>query len=211
MTIFILGIVGLIFMIALIYFFPSPTYSFEKLYAKVPEEQRLSFKTFRLENNLRHTTVNGIVWRYLTTGAGSKTIVFLHGMGGGYDIWWQQINCFKTGYRVISMTYPPAQNLADLSTGISAILDEERIDKTHIVGSSLGGYFAQYLVKHFPDRIDKAVFANTLPTISFQQKPANYPKFFLGCQSGSSCATSGRPQQKPFIRHQVIPSWWVLT
>jgi maspardin len=163
MTIFIIGILGLIFIIAINYYFPSPTDSFEKLYAKVPDEQRSSFMTFRSENNLRHTTVNGIEWRYLTTGTGSKTIVFLHGMGGGYDIWWQQINYFKTDYRVISMTYPPIQNLADLSAGISAILDEERIDKTHIVGSSLGGYFAQYLVKNYSERIEKAVFANTFP------------------------------------------------
>ncbi len=32
-----------------------------------------------------------------------------------------------------------------------------------MVGSSLGGYFAQYLKTTYPDRFKKAVFANTFP------------------------------------------------
>jgi maspardin len=162
-TIFIIGILGLIFIIAIIYYFPSPANSFEKLYAKVPGEQRSSFKIFRLHHDLRGIDINDTEWSYLATGAGSKSIVFLHGMGGGYDIWWQQINHFKGDYRIISMSYPPLPTLAELSAGVIAILDREKIDRANMVGSSLGGYFAQYLVKNYPDRIEKAVFANTFP------------------------------------------------
>jgi maspardin len=33
----------------------------------------------------------------------------------------------------------------------------------NLVGSSLGGYFTQYLVAHYPEKVKKAVFANTFP------------------------------------------------
>ena len=153
----------MILILVVIYFFPSPKASFKRLYTKVPSSQRSSLYSFRLDNDLRHINVNGSRWSYLVLGNGVKTIAFLHGMGGGYDIWWQQINYFKASYRVISVTYPPLYKLADLSAGVMAIMDKEEIANVNIVGSSLGGYFAQYLVKNNPDRIEKAVFANTFP------------------------------------------------
>lgn len=162
MNIFTIGMLGLI-LVLVIYYFPSPTASFKKIYAKVPAKQRSSLDTFRSDCDLRDMNINGSKWKYLVTGTGDKTIVFLHGMGGGYDIWWQQINHFKTDCRVISFTYPPINNLLDLSTSVIAILDKEMVENVNFVGSSLGGYFTQYLVKHFPDRVDKAVFANTFP------------------------------------------------
>jgi pimeloyl-ACP methyl ester carboxylesterase len=44
-----------------------------------------------------------------------------------------------------------------------AILKQEGVTTFHVVGTSLGGYFAQYLVGRYPERIEKAVFANTFP------------------------------------------------
>jgi pimeloyl-ACP methyl ester carboxylesterase len=53
--------------------------------------------------------------------------------------------------------------LEAMSRGLLAILDREDVDRVTVVGSSLGGYLAQYLVAHHPDRIERAVFANTFP------------------------------------------------
>jgi len=163
MNILILSIFGVIFILAALYWFPLPGKSFKQIYAKVDDRLLSALQSFRLENELESITVNASEWNYLVTGVGDRTVVFLHGMGGGYDIWWQQITHFKGDYRIISMTYPPIPTLAGLSAGIVAILDREKIDRAYIVGSSLGGYLAQYLVKNYPARIERAVFANTFP------------------------------------------------
>lgn len=102
-------------------------------------------------------------WTYLTLGKGPKTILFLHGMTGSYDFWWQQMMAFGSTYQVISVTYPPIDNLAELGQGIMAILDKEHVDKTVVVGSSLGGYLTQYLLATYPQRVEKAVLGNTFP------------------------------------------------
>jgi len=104
---------------------------------------------------------NDYDWKYYTTGSGDTTILFLHGMGGSYDIWWQQINYFKTRYKIISPTYPPLTNLKDLSEGVLAILEKEKISKVVVIGSSLGGYLAQYLAVNHPDKIIKVMMGNT--------------------------------------------------
>ena len=46
---------------------------------------------------------------------------------------------------------------------ILSILKNEQVSKFNVVGSSLGGYLSQYLVHHYPQMIQKAVFANTFP------------------------------------------------
>jgi pimeloyl-ACP methyl ester carboxylesterase len=107
--------------------------------------------------------VDGVDWEYLVKGDRQETILFLHGMTGSYDIWWQQIEALQSDYRVIAVTYPAVNTLAEMEKGVLAILDREGVEKFNVVGTSLGGYFAQYLAAKHPDRVQKAVFANTFP------------------------------------------------
>ena len=146
-----------------VYFYPVPKVSFERIYASVPEETKRSLTTFRSRHDLRKIDVDKQTWQYVTAGDGEKTILFLHGMGGGCDIWWQQIDALRGRYRLIAPTYPPVHSLAELDRGIRSMLERERVGRFHVVGSSLGGYLAQYLISRQPERIKKAVFANTFP------------------------------------------------
>lgn len=47
--------------------------------------------------------------------------------------------------------------------GVLAILEREGVTKFSVVGTLLGGYSAQHFMAKHPDRIEKAVFANTFP------------------------------------------------
>jgi maspardin len=84
-------------------------------------------------------------------------------MGGSYDIWWQQINHFRSKYKTVSLTYPSVNSLEELTNGIMAILAKENIGKVHIVGSSLGGYVIQYIAVNHPEKVLKISLGNTFP------------------------------------------------
>ena len=162
-------LLGLAILIAIVYLYPSQKYTFEQLYSQ-NDSVLTSLQNFRKEGT-SSIKVGDYDWKYYTTGSGDTTILFLHGMGGSYDIWWQQINYFKTRYKIVSLTYPPVSNLKDLSAGIIAILDKEKISKVAIVGSSLGGYLAQYLAVTYPERVSKAMLGNTFaPNTENKQK-----------------------------------------
>ncbi len=158
-SLIILGIIGA--GIFIFYLIASKKQSFFDVYAKDDAISK-SLREFR-KLPLQKITVDSVEWSYLKTGKGEQTILFLHGMGGAYDIWWQQINYFKNNYQIISLTYPPVDNLEAMANAVIEILDNERIGKVIVAGSSLGGYFTQYLVSMYPERIEKAVFGNTFP------------------------------------------------
>ncbi|MVM31317.1 alpha/beta fold hydrolase [Spirosoma sp. HMF4905] len=144
------------------YLYPTPKKDAIDLYDGADKAPINDLANFR---KLPTSTINtqGYDWTYMVLGKGPKTILFLHGMTGGYDFWWQQMNAFSPEYRVVSVTYPPVDNLSDLGKGIIAILDKEKIETTTVVGSSLGGYLTQYLLATYAQRIEKAVLGNTFP------------------------------------------------
>jgi maspardin len=153
----------LVGLLGLAYAFPGPPRSFDQLYASVDPQTARSLQDFRINNPPAQIDLADVRWEYLLLGQGEQTSLFLHGMSGAYDIWWLQIEALKDRYRLLTVTYPPVNSLDELSQGIIAILDREGIDSVNLVGSSLGGYLAQYLIATDPDRVGKAVFANTFP------------------------------------------------
>jgi maspardin len=137
--------------------------SFDKLYAEVAPAVCESLQRFRQEQPSRQLVVNGLAWEYVVLGKTGPAVLLLHGLAGSYDIWWQQMLALQDRYRLVSVTYAPADSLAGMAEGLLAILAAEQIERVNVVGSSLGGYLAQYLVATHPEQIDRAVFANTFP------------------------------------------------
>jgi maspardin len=153
----------LLVILVAVYLFPLPRQSFDELSADVPERQRLEYQGFKNQFTPHRLVVDGVTWEYIAAGPDREAILFLHGMTGAYDIWWQQILALRQEYKFISVTYPALDSLEELSQGIIAILEAERISTVSIVGTSLGGYLAQYLVARYPERITRVIFGNTFP------------------------------------------------
>lgn len=134
----------------------------EKYYGNVPSEQTAALRAFRNTYPPSTFEVDGVEWEYLSMGEG-EAILFLHGMAGAYDIWFQQFEMLWEEYHLIAVTYPAVGSLAQMEAGLIAIMDEVGASHFSILGTSLGGYIAQYLVAQHPERVNKAVFANTFP------------------------------------------------
>ena len=158
---FALGMLAAILLF--VYFWPVPNKDFAELSDKVAPETRQSLLDFRAQYPEQVLIIDGQAWRYIAFGEGPETVLFLHGMTGADDIWWQQMEALASDYRVISLTYPPVETLAGMSNGALAVLDAAGVDRATVVGTSLGGYLAQYLMATHPERIEKAVLANTFP------------------------------------------------
>ncbi len=149
--------------VLVVYLYPVPRVPFDELFGKVDADKVASLKAFRQKHPLQQLDVDGVQWEYVAFGQGNETILFLHGMTGAYDIWWQEMEALQDRYRVISVTYSPVDSLAELSAGVRAILQQEGVSRVNIVGSSLGGYLAQYLIATHPEMVTRVVLGNTFP------------------------------------------------
>ena len=158
-----IGLIVLVTAVLAVYLYPTPQKSFAELYEPVDEATAVSLQSFRQSHPTQQIEVDGRTWEYVHFGQGEETILFLHGMTGSYDIWWQVMENLADDYQVISLTYPPVDNLDGMAQGVLAILQAEGVTSVNLVGSSLGGYFAQYLVAAYPEMVATAVFANTFP------------------------------------------------
>jgi pimeloyl-ACP methyl ester carboxylesterase len=144
------------------YAIPVKKRGFAELYGKGDPAVARSLAAFR-ETPTKTLSDGGLEWHYLVRGEGPRNLLFLHGMGGAADIWWQQIGALQSDFRIISITMPTVHSLEEAAAGINHILEAEKVDRLSIVGTSMGGYIAQYFLSQFPERIEKAVFGNTFP------------------------------------------------
>jgi len=97
-------------------------------------------------------SVNGIDLYYEEAGAGPP-IIFSHEFAGSLESWEPQLRFFSRRYRVIAYNhrgYPPstvpddpaAYSEEQLVADLLGLLDTLQIDRSHIVGLSMGGAVA---------------------------------------------------------------------
>lgn len=107
-----------------------------------------------------HSTADGLRWRIRDTGGEGQAIVFVPRALGSADIFFDQLLCFSLRYRCIALDYPAAspERLAD---GFAELLDRLALSVPSLVGTSLGGYWLQYLGARHPSRLSTLLLTNT--------------------------------------------------
>lgn len=101
-----------------------------------------------------------------------EPILFIPGLGMTAPNWYYQFKYFSSEYQVI-VIHKPGHGLSDkskeltlshISKDIMDVLNELRIKwPIHIVGTSYGGMFAQYIAKEYPDKVASLVLSGSHP------------------------------------------------
>lgn len=101
-----------------------------------------------------------------------QSLVFVHGYFGGSAQWADQLAHFSTDFNVITPDLPGFDLNAHLAapdsiTGFAQYvldeLDQQGIERFHLVGHSMGGMIAQAIVNLAPARVEKLVLYGTGP------------------------------------------------
>lgn len=118
--------------------------------------------------------VNGRDWGVVRAGKQGPALILLPGTLGRADIFWNQIEALEANAQILALSYPQDGTITDWADDIAAMMAAEGMEAATILGSSLGGYVAQYFVGVFPEKSDGLVAANTLPEVSFLKDVAPY-------------------------------------
>lgn len=99
--------------------------------------------------------------QYCDQGQG-PALVFLHGYLESLNIWSHFIKGFPAGFRIIAIDLPghgqsgvpgPVSTMDEMARAVVSILDHLGIEKSFVVGHSMGGYAALALLEHHSERL----------------------------------------------------------
>lgn len=113
----------------------------------------------------RRVMLNGRDWGAIDSGGDGPVLLLMPGTLGRADVFWNQIRALAGRARVIAISYPSGGGVAEWAGDIAALLDHLGIARATVLGSSLGGYVAQYFAAEYPSRVRKLIAANTLHSV----------------------------------------------
>jgi pimeloyl-ACP methyl ester carboxylesterase len=116
---------------------------------------------FRAAHPLAHCQHTEEIWRYRRVGRGKDAVLWLTGALGVAELAFQSLLAMGPQFTVIAPDYPSTPTLDAFCDGLIAILNQERIERAHVVGGSLGGMIAQHLIRRYPDRVLSLVLSHT--------------------------------------------------
>jgi len=112
---------------------------------------------------------NGINLYYELTGLGSP-VTLISGVGYGGWVWYKQVPVLSEMFMVLTFdnrgvgrSDKPEEpyNVQLFAADTVGLWDALGIEKTHLVGTSLGGMIAQQIALDHPERVDRLVLAST--------------------------------------------------
>ncbi len=110
--------------------------------------------------------INGREWGYVTVGDHGPTLLLIPGTLGRGDIFWHQMLALQDRARIIAVTYPASGGVPEWAGDLAELCGMLGSGQVTVLGSSLGGYLAQYFAAAHPHLIDGLIAANTLHSVA---------------------------------------------
>jgi pimeloyl-ACP methyl ester carboxylesterase len=169
------SLMGLGVFFTLLFLSPLIYVAVTRLIWPLPQTQRIEVPMERLPER-KFVNVDGLRISYVQAGSGPD-ILLIHGLGGHTYLWRYLIPLLEKDFRVTALDLPGFGYSAK-PTGLTLDLDSQTqrvvnflnsigVDRSCLVGSSMGGTISLWLARTHPDRF---------PTV-FALSPATHPKF----------------------------------
>jgi len=117
----------------------------------------------------KYAVLRGITLCYEIHGEGYP-VILIHGYAGRKEDWFPQIPALSSKFKVITFDnrnsgksdHPNKLiNIEIFVEDLKNLMDFLKIEKTHIIGRSLGGIIAQKFAISYPKRVAKLILVNT--------------------------------------------------
>jgi pimeloyl-ACP methyl ester carboxylesterase len=167
-------------------------------------------------SRLHQVEIDGRPVNYVDLGSGDREpIVFVHGLGGQWQNWLENLPRAAQERRVIALDLPgfglsamPRDEITISGYGraVEALCDRLDLGQVDIVGNSMGGYISAEVAIQFPERVDQLLLVSAAGITSAEL--AHRPMLTLG-RIAAAVATYGAAQHRqlaarPKSRHMSL-------
>jgi pimeloyl-ACP methyl ester carboxylesterase len=161
---------------------------------------------------------NGVKIRYVTEGQG-ETIVLIHGWMGDSSMWGRDAAGHTKltppdGYRVIALDcrghgqsdkpHDTAQYGSEMAADVVRLLDHLKIEKTHLIGYSMGAFIAGKVAATNPQRVLSVIYGGQAPLLTGESGSREIDAFAEAVDKGQGLGSyiieitpPGRPKPTP--------------
>src|SRR5215216_6880957 len=169
-------------------------------------------------NELKSVEVDGTPMNYVDVGSGDEDpVVLVHGLGGQWQNWLENIPRLAQDRRVVAMDLPgfgltpEAEDDEDITITrygrwVNELADRLGLGKVDLVGNSMGGYIAAEVAIQFPERVSRLVLVSAAGISSAEVIQA--PILTLGRMAAGLASNSVTRHRKlaarPLTRHASL-------
>lgn len=154
----------------------------------------------------RRVALNGRDWGLIDTGGPGEPVLFLPGTLGRADAFFARIEALAPHRRVLSVSHPASGGVREWAGDRAARLGG--MGKVAVLGSSLGGYLAQYLARRIPG--GSGISSPGTRFMRSRGRPCGCPmRWTCGRPPLPTCGrASGREWPPGRRRIPIMPTWW---
>lgn len=120
-------------------------------------------------------------YKTYTLGPDIPWVTFIHGAGASSSTWFKQIRAFRKEYNVLILDlrghgkserglWKKGDSFKEVAREVVEVLDELAIQKSHIVGMSLGTIVAQTIADDYPERVCSLVLGGAVIRLDLRTK-----------------------------------------
>jgi pimeloyl-ACP methyl ester carboxylesterase len=174
------------------------------------------WRTIDWAAHLQTAVIDGTRLNYVDLGSGEREpIVFVHGLGGQWQNWLENLPRASRERRVVALDLPgfgrsemPHERITIPGYGrwVAALCDHLGLERVEMVGNSMGGFISTEVAIQFPERIDRLVLVSAAGISSAEV--ARRPVFTIG-RIATALATYGAARHRqiasrPHSRHLAL-------
>jgi pimeloyl-ACP methyl ester carboxylesterase len=149
---------------------PASVRSARRLHDGYGETAQPDWRKIDWPAHLRQVEVDGRPVNYVDIGSGNRDpVVFVHGLGGQWQNWLENIPRAAQERRVIALDLPgfglspmPRDKITISGYGrtVNALCDQLALGVVEVVGNSMGGYIGAEVAIQFPERVDRLILVS---------------------------------------------------
>jgi pimeloyl-ACP methyl ester carboxylesterase len=164
---------------------------------------------------LKQIEIDGIPFNYVDIGSGDgDPVVLVHGLGGQWQNWLENIPRLAESRRVVAMDLPgfgltpePEDDekitITRYGRWVNELADRLGLEKVDLVGNSMGGYIAAEVAIQFPERVSRLVLVSAAGISSAEtiQAPILTVGRIAAALASNSVARYRHLAARPITRH----------
>ena len=163
--------------------------------------------------HLHTTQIDGRSVNYVDIGVAKEgTVVFIHGLGGSWQNWLENIPRFALDRRVIAPDLPgfgesemPAEDISISGYGrcVDQLCEQLGLDSVAVVGNSLGGFVGAETAIAFPRRVERLclVSAAGISIVNLRREPLLAVGRILAAGGTMTAAQERSVLRRPGLTH----------